>query len=88
MYYSCVVYPSDFFPTTLMLMASFSLAPECVDVDCWNRSFSTRARGTRNTVVVVVVAVVVVVVEVVVVVGIDIFLHDAHYTLSHATYLG
>ena len=27
--------------TTLMLRASFSPAPECVEVDCWNQAFPT-----------------------------------------------
>ena len=29
------------FPTTFMLRVSFSPAPVCVEVDCWNRCFST-----------------------------------------------
>ena len=36
------------FPTTLMLRVSFSPAPDCVDGDCWNRSFSTPTRHQEH----------------------------------------
>ena len=36
------------FPTTLMLRVSFSPAPDCVDGDCWNWSFSTRTRHQEH----------------------------------------
>ena len=36
-----------FFPTTFMLRVTFSPAPECVEVDCWNQAFQT-PRATRT----------------------------------------
>ena len=39
---SCVAHPTDlFFPTTGMLRVTFSPAPDCVEVHCWNRAFPT-----------------------------------------------
>ena len=49
------------FPTTFMLRVSFSPAPECVEVDCWNQAFQTPPCHQDGVIVVVVVVVVVVV---------------------------
>ena len=48
------------FPTTFMLRVSFSPAPECVDVDCWNQAFQTPPCHQDGVIVVVVVVVIVV----------------------------
>ena len=45
-------------PTTFMLRVSFSSAPECVEVDCWNQAFQTPPYHQDAVIVTVVVIVV------------------------------
>ena len=49
-----------FIPTTFMLRVTFSPAPECVEVDCWNQAFQTPPCHQDGVVVVIVVVIVVV----------------------------
>ena len=55
------IYIYSLFPTTFMLRVSFSPAPECVEVDCWNQAFQTPPCHQDGVVVVVVVIIIVVV---------------------------
>ena len=48
-----------------MLRVTFSPAPECVEVDCWNQAFQTPPCHQDGVVVVIVIVIVVVVVVVV-----------------------
>ena len=51
----CMICLGVCFPHNFVLRVSFSSAPECVDVDYWNRLFVWLPCGPRNTVIVVVI---------------------------------
>ena len=51
-----------FFPTTFMLRVSFSPAPECVEVDCWNQAFQTPPCHQDAVVIIILIIVVVIVI--------------------------
>ncbi len=51
-----------YFPTIFMLRVSFSPAPECVEVDCWNQAFQTPPCHQDAVVVVIVIVAIVVIV--------------------------
>ena len=47
-------------PTTFMLRVTFSPAPECVEVDCWNQAFQTPPCHQDGVIVIVIIVIVVV----------------------------